>query len=96
MNQEQFLSLLRTILQVAGGALVTKGYVDDATMQATIGAILTIGATAWGIYARRDNGLVESAAAVPGVTEIRARPDIAQSVPARNVVSDAPVPMSDR
>lgn len=87
MNQEQILSLVQTILQVGGGMLVTRGVMDDATMQAAIGALLTIGVTAWGLYTRRNNGLVESAAAVPGVNLIRAEPGIANAVPAKNVVS---------
>lgn len=86
MNKEQVLSLVRTILQVGGGMLVTRGVMDDATMQAAIGAILTIGVTVWGVYARRNAGLVESAAAVSGVKKIVAEPDLANATPAKNVV----------
>lgn len=70
MNAEQIASLLRTILQVGGGIAVSKGWTDESTATAVIGALVTLTVTAWGIYARRNTALVQSAAAVPQVAQI--------------------------
>ncbi|MEE7478402.1 hypothetical protein [Methylobacterium hispanicum] len=86
MNSEQLTSLLRTVLQFAGGIAVGRGWVDAETMTALVGAVVTILVTVWGLYARRNAGLVASAAAVPGVQTIAAAPALADKVPAANVV----------
>lgn len=70
MNQEQIASLLRTILQVGGGIAVGRGWIDADTATAVIGALVTLAVTAWGLYARRNTGLVQSAAALPQVAQI--------------------------
>lgn len=80
MNSEQLTSLLRTVLQVAGGMAIGRGWVDAETATAITGAIVTIAATAWSLYTRRSAGLVASAAAVPGVSTIVAAPKIANAV----------------
>jgi hypothetical protein len=49
----ELLSALRSILIVAGGGLVTHGYVDDSGLQAIVGGILALAAAAWGIWAKR-------------------------------------------
>ncbi|WP_245442944.1 hypothetical protein [Methylobacterium terrae] len=70
MNSEQIASLLRTILQFGGGIAVGRGWIDADTATAVTGAIVTITVTAWGLYARRNTALVQSAAAVPQVAQI--------------------------
>jgi hypothetical protein len=80
MNTEQVASLLRTLLQVAGGMAVSKGWIDNDTAIAVTGAIVTLAVTAWGVWARRSTGLVASAAAVPGVAQIVATSKIAEAV----------------
>jgi hypothetical protein len=47
MNQEQILSAVRTLLKIAGTALVTKGITTDATLESAIGAIITIVGIIW-------------------------------------------------
>lgn len=71
MNHEQVMSLFRTIIQVVGGVLVTRGYVTedqagDLTNQLimALGAGLTVGTTAWGIWARNNKNLVKAAVEV--------------------------------
>lgn len=71
MNQEQVAALFRTVLQVAGGILATKGYMsagDAATLSNELmlaaGAMLTLGTTAWGVYRRRNEALIEAAKTV--------------------------------
>jgi len=87
MNQDQLISLLRQILLTFGGVLVGKGYVDDATMTMIVGGVVAIVTGLWGLYARREQGLVASAAAQPGVTQILASRDIADAIPSSKVVS---------
>nr|USU31138.1 hypothetical protein NG677_17570 [Methylobacterium sp. OTU13CASTA1] len=85
MNSEQLTSLLRTVLQFAGGIAVGRGWIDAETSTAIIGALVTISVTAWSLYVRRSAGLVASAAAVPGVTSILAAPKIANAVASAKV-----------
>ncbi len=89
MNQEQIGALLRTVFQFLGGVAVGRGWIDGDTATALSGLAVTIGLTLWGIYVRRDKGLVESAAAVPEVAKIVATPDIARSVTNAKVVGPA-------
>lgn len=77
---EQFWSLVRTLLQTAGAALVTRGYLDDGSMQIVVGALMTLITTGYSLYIRRKAGLVASAAALPEVREIRTTPEIARKV----------------
>lgn len=68
MNTEQFTSLLRTVLQVAGSVAVGRGWVDAETSTAIAGAVVTLAATAWSLWAHRNDALVKAAEKVPGVT----------------------------
>ena len=88
MNQEQLTSIIRQLLLTVGGGLVTKGFLDDGTLQLVVGAVMAVGAAAWAIYTRRNNGLVASAAGVPGVSSITAEPHIASAVPSEKVIPE--------
>lgn len=77
---EQFWSLVRTLLQMAGAALVTRGYLDDGSMQVLLGAVMAILTTLYSLYIRRKAGLVASAAALPEVAQIVTTPEIARKV----------------
>ena len=82
MNQEQITSILRQILLVLGGSLVTKGYIDAATLNSIIGAVLILGGSFWAIYSRRQAGILASAADIPG-TSIQVKDQaLANSLPA--------------
>ncbi len=60
MNNEQIQSLLRQILLFLGGGLVTHGYLDNATLNIAVGAVLALATSAWGVYLRRNSGLIAS------------------------------------
>lgn len=77
---EQFWSLVRTLLQTAGAALVTRGYLDDGSMQIVVGALMTLITTGYSLYIRRKAGIVASAAALPEVAKIVATPEIVAKV----------------
>lgn len=77
---EQFWSLVRTLLQMAGAALVTRGYLDDGSMQVLLGAVMAILTTLYSLYIRRAAGLVATAAALPDVRRIIATPAVVERV----------------
>ncbi|ACL60571.1 hypothetical protein [Methylobacterium nodulans] len=85
MNSEQLSSLLRTLLQVAGGIAVGRGWIDADTATALTGALVTILVTLWGLYARRNAALVAAAAKVPEVRTILADPATANAIPSTKV-----------
>lgn len=78
---EQFWSLVRTLLQMAGAALVTRGYLDDGSMQVLLGAVMAILTTLYSLYIRRKAGIVATAAALPDVAQIVTTPEIKAKVP---------------
>lgn len=80
INNVQFWSFLRQILLAVGGGLVTKGYLDSGTLEAIVGAIITIATAIYGLYIRRKAGLVATAAALPEVAKIITTPEIAAKV----------------
>ena len=65
MNQEQFLSLLRSLLLMAGPYLVAKGYTDDAGLLQLTAIATTLATVFWGVYIRREEGLIATANAMP-------------------------------
>ncbi|GJD63318.1 Pam3-gp28 family putative phage holin [Methylobacterium frigidaeris] len=85
MNQDQLTTLLRTLLQFGGGIAVGRGWIDADTATALTGALVTLLVTAWGLYVRRNAGLVASAAALPAVKTILADPATAHAVPSAKV-----------
>ena len=52
MNKEVVLSALRQVLIFVGGILVGKGVIDQAFVETVVPAILTLAASAWGLYAK--------------------------------------------
>lgn len=84
INPEQIWSAVRTIGQVVGSILVTKGWIADADWQLYSGAALVIVPTLIGLWARKDTNLIKSAAEVPAVREIIA--------PATSVARDPEYP----
>lgn len=84
---EQFWSLVRTLLQTAGAALVTRGYLDDGSMQIVVGALMTLITTGYSLYIRRKAGLVASAAALPEVATIVTTPEIKAKVDDPSVIT---------
>lgn len=53
MSADQIAGVARTILAAAGGVLVSRGYLDNATMMAVVGALVTLGTAGWSIWAKR-------------------------------------------
>lgn len=53
MSSDQIGGFIRTLLAFGGGLLVSKGYVDEATMMTIVGAITTIVVAGWSWYAKK-------------------------------------------
>lgn len=53
MKIASVLSVVRHILTFAGGYLVTKGIVDEGTLNELIGGIITVGGIVWGILEKK-------------------------------------------
>lgn len=87
MNFEQVTSIVRQIMLIIGGSLVTKGVIDSGTLQTIVGAVIALASSGWAIYTRRTNGLIASAAAQPEVGKIVTTPTVADAVPNSKVVS---------
>ena len=77
---EQFWSLVRTLLQMLGAGLVTRGYLDEGSLQVLLGAVMAIVTTLYSLWIRRKAGLVATAAALPEVARIVATPEIVAKV----------------
>lgn len=53
MNAEQLAGLVRHILTVAGGGLVTAGVIDEAGLTLAAGAIATLIGIVWSVIAKK-------------------------------------------
>lgn len=58
LNQEQYMSIVRNLLQVAGTFLTTYGVLQDAAWTPIAGAVLMVAPVAWGLYAHTDTNAV--------------------------------------
>jgi len=50
MNQNQIMSLLRSVLLAAGAGLVASGKISDGSLQEIIGGILALASVVWSQY----------------------------------------------
>ncbi len=97
LNDAQFWSLIRTLIQSTGASLAVVGIVHPATveqlvgltasMQILIGAAANIVTTIYSLVIRTKAGLVASAAALPEVAKIVATPEIVAKVDDPTVTS---------
>lgn len=53
MDQTVTLALLRHALQVAAGALIARGVMDEGTAEAAVGGVLSLFTVAWYFVAKR-------------------------------------------
>ena len=52
MNKDQILGIVRHVLTFGGGVAVGKGWVDEATMTAIVGALVTLAGAIWSIRSK--------------------------------------------
>jgi hypothetical protein len=87
MNQEQFESLIRSML-ISLGMIGVGKYYDQSTLIAFVGALVTIAMTGWGIYVKRKAGLLISAVTSVPNTKIVTTDALANATPDHpNIVS---------
>ena len=53
MNKDIILGIIRHVLTATGGVLVTKGLSDAATIEAAVGALVTLIGFVWSIAIKR-------------------------------------------
>lgn len=53
MNNVYIASIARHLLGAAGGALVSKGYIDSTAVEPLAGALMTLGAFAWSFFEKK-------------------------------------------
>lgn len=56
-EMEIILGLLRHALTAGGGILVAKGYLESATVETIVGAIVTMAGALWSVYDKKKNAL---------------------------------------
>ena len=64
-NDDQIMSLVRSITAIASGWLVGHGYQTESDSALYSGFVLSLAPIVWGMYAKREDGLIASAATVP-------------------------------
>ena len=77
---EQFWSLVRTLLQSAGAAIVARGWLDGGSAEIIVGLAMNVLTTVYSLYIRRKAGLVATAAALPEVAKIVTTPELVAKV----------------
>ena len=72
MNSDQLMSLLRTLLQIAGTALVSHGTlgINGAMWEQISGAIIMVAPVVWSMASHTDGAKIASVAAMPDVAQI--------------------------
>lgn len=53
MNKDIVLGLVRHVITAAGGLVIGKGYVDASTLDAAVGAIVTLVGIGWSVVDKR-------------------------------------------
>lgn len=53
MSSVTVMALIRHILTFAGGALVTLGWLDEATVQSLVGALTTVVGVLWSFWDKK-------------------------------------------
>ena len=86
MTMDMLLKLLRQALTFVGGILVGKGYLDDATAQAVIGALMTLISAGWMMARNTKTAQIANVIAMPEVAVVGTTPEIAAAIPDAGVV----------
>jgi hypothetical protein len=89
---EQILSFIRTLVQSAAAALAAKGIIDAQGQTIIVAFVMWLIPTAWGLYVRRRNGLIQTVDALPGVGGVAVSPEIANQIasPTVTVIESLP------
>ena len=61
MSQEQVMGILRHVLTILGGIIVSKGITDEGTMTIIVGGLTAIAGILWSVYSNKKSELVKKA-----------------------------------
>lgn len=61
MSQEQVMGILRHVLTIIGGVIVSKGLTDEGTMTVIIGGLTAIAGIIWSVYSNKKSELIKKA-----------------------------------
>lgn len=53
MNSDQITGFVRHLLTFGGGYLVSRGWIDEQTMLALVGGVVTVVGAAWSWWVKR-------------------------------------------
>lgn len=81
INQEQFLSLIRTLLQIGSAYAIGRGWVDPTVAGEIVAAAVMAATVGWSMWAHRKKSLIAATAKFPEVSEIMTNTNIARSIP---------------
>lgn len=72
MNQDQVLSLVRTLLQILGTSIVAHGTlgINGAMWETISGAVIMLVPVAWSMYSHTDGQKIAAVTAMPDVSKI--------------------------
>lgn len=64
MTEDQFMSVLRGILNLVGGSLVSSGIISGGNLTTIVGIVLGIAMLAWGAFVHTDASTIKASEAV--------------------------------
>lgn len=70
MNYSQSVEILRQLLTMGGTYFVAQGVMTNNQESAIVSGIIALFSVAWGVYSRRQNGLIKATAALPAVDKV--------------------------
>ena len=64
LTKEQFQSIIRTVMNVAGGALVTSGTLSSSNLETITGIALPLAMAVWGLFVHTPENTLRRADAI--------------------------------
>jgi hypothetical protein len=75
----QITAMIRNVLIFGGGVVVSKGWVDNTTMIAIVGGVMSLGGAAWSAWGHSKSSIIAAAASLPEVQKVVTTSAIADS-----------------
>lgn len=90
MNKDSFISLCRGLFFMCGGGGLIGGWLTDSLLTEILGAVFTLGAAAWSIWAWRTARIISITNAKEEVAGVILKPTpdgvaLANSIPSKTV-----------
>lgn len=90
MNKDSFISLCRGVFYMCGGGSLIGGWLTESLLTEILGAVFTLGAAAWSIWAWRTASIIAITNARPEVAGVIMNPTsdgvaMANAIPSKTV-----------